>query len=150
MVFSKVICKVGFPQPPVYSELILSLTILEPMKMHIHCFCSFGLDSVVDYPFCHRVVCLDWCFWLWVAHFGKYLLDIYCFFALRYNAPNSASATDDITAFIMVATVRIAPLLGGNSSSFDRKKCPPARLRDFFSFQYPASLWTASIILLAE
>ncbi len=67
-----------------------------------------------------------------------------------YNAPNSASAADDITAFIMVATVRIAPLLGGNSSSFNRKKCPPAQLLDFFSLQYPALLCTASIILLAE
>jgi hypothetical protein len=71
-------------------------------------------------------------------------------FASRYYAPNSVSAADDITAFLMVATVSIAPLLGGNSSLFDRKKCLPARLRDFFSLQYPASLWTASIILLAE
>ena len=51
-----------------------------------------------------------------------------------YNAPNSASAAEDITALIIVAMVRIAPLLGGNLSSFDKKKCPPARLRDFFSF----------------
>ena len=55
-------------------------------------------------------------------------------FALMNNAPSSALAADDITALLIVDTVRIAPLLGGNFSSFDKKKCPPARLLDFFSF----------------
>jgi hypothetical protein len=63
-----------------------------------------------------------------------------------YNAPSSASAAKDMTAFIIVGMVRIAPLLGGNLSSFDKKKCPPAQLHDFFSFAYPASLWIANII----
>ena len=61
-------------------------------------------------------------------------------FALMNNAPSSASAAEDITALMIVDTVRIAPLLGGNLSSFDKKKCPPAQLRDFFLFAYPASL----------
>jgi hypothetical protein len=69
--------------------------------------------------------------------------------AFRYKAPNSASAADDITALIIVAIVSMAPLLRGFSSSSVRKKCQPARLRDFFSLQYPASECTASIILLA-
>jgi hypothetical protein len=70
-------------------------------------------------------------------------------FVLMNYEPSSASAAEDITALMIVAMVRIAPLLGGNLSSFDRKKCPPAQLRDFFSSAYPASLWTANIILLA-
>jgi hypothetical protein len=53
--------------------------------------------------------------------------------AFKNNAPNSASAADDITAFIMVAMVKTAPLFGGLSTLLDRKKCPPARLLAFFS-----------------
>ncbi len=68
---------------------------------------------------------------------------------LRYNAPSLALAAEDITALMMVAFVRIAPLFGGNLLSFDRKKCPPAWLHAFFLLQYPALLWTANIILLA-
>ncbi len=71
-------------------------------------------------------------------------------FAFNYHAPNSASAADDITALIIVALVRIVPLLGGGVSLFDKKKCPPARLRAFFSLRYHALLCTLSIILLAE
>ncbi len=71
-------------------------------------------------------------------------------FVFKYNAPNSASAADDITALIIVALVRIAPLLGGDMSLFDKKKCAPARLRAFFSLRYPALLCILSIILLAE
>ena len=61
-------------------------------------------------------------------------------FAFRNNAPNSASAADDMTALIIVDVVNIAPLFGAELLLFDRKKCPPARLRVPFSFAYPASL----------
>ena len=70
-------------------------------------------------------------------------------FAFKNNAPNSASAADDMTALIIVDIVNIAPLFGAELLLFDRKKCPPARLRAPFSFAYPASLWTWRIILLA-
>ena len=39
-----------------------------------------------------------------------------------YNAPSSASAADDITALMILEFVRMAPLFGGQFSSFDRKK----------------------------
>ncbi len=70
-------------------------------------------------------------------------------FALRNNAPNSASAADDMTALIIVDIVNIAPLFGSELLLFDRKKCPPARLRAPFSFVYPASLCTWRIMSLA-
>jgi hypothetical protein len=35
------------------------------------------------------------------------------FLAFIYNAPNSASAVDDITALMILATLCMAPLLGG-------------------------------------
>ena len=71
-------------------------------------------------------------------------------FAFKNNAPSSASAAKDITAFMIVAFVMIAPLLGGSWSLFDRKKCPPALLQAFFSLQYPALLCMHKIIFLAE
>jgi hypothetical protein len=51
------------------------------------------------------------------------------------KAPNLASAADDITAQIICAVVRIAPLLGGDGVLADMKKCPPAQLRAFLSFK---------------
>ena len=50
---------------------------------------------------------------------------------LMYSAPSSASAADDMTALMICAIVRTAPLLCGISLSLDRKKCPPALLRAF-------------------
>jgi len=41
-------------------------------------------------------------------------------FALIYNAPNSASAADDITALIICEMFRIAPLLGGKGALDER------------------------------
>jgi hypothetical protein len=71
-------------------------------------------------------------------------------FAFKNNAPNSASAAKDYTAFMIVAFVMIPLLLGGSWSLFDRKKCPPALLLAFFSLQNPALLCMHKIILLAE
>jgi len=53
--------------------------------------------------------------------------------ALINIAPISASAADDMTAQIIWAMLRTAPLLGGSSWSAERKKWPPALLRAFFS-----------------
>jgi hypothetical protein len=69
--------------------------------------------------------------------------------AFKKNAPSSASAADDITNLTIVAFVNIAPLLGGEVLLFDRKKWPPARLRDFFLLAYPGLLWTWRIMSLA-
>ena len=70
-------------------------------------------------------------------------------FAFRNNAPNSASAADDMTALIIVDIVNIAPLFGAELLLFDKKKCPPALLRAPFSFAYLTSLCTWRIMSLA-
>ena len=70
-------------------------------------------------------------------------------FAFKNNAPNSASAADDMTALIIVDIANIAPLFGAELLLFDRKKCPPARLRALFSFAYLALLCNWRIMLLA-
>ncbi len=51
-------------------------------------------------------------------------------FAAFENTSNSASAADNMTAFIIVTMVRIAPLLG-MGVVVDKKKCPPTQLLAF-------------------
>ena len=62
---------------------------------------------------------------------------------------SSDSAVEDMTAFMIFAMLRMAPLFGGMSALVDKKKCPPALLRAFGLLWYPASLWTASTMSLA-
>ena len=69
--------------------------------------------------------------------------------ALMYNAPNSASAAEDMTVLMSCARFRTAPLLVGSAQSDKRKKCPPARLRALGSLRYDASLCTTSTMSLA-
>ena len=71
-------------------------------------------------------------------------------FALINKAPNSASAADDITARIIWEMLSTAPLLDGISLRPAMKMWPPARLRDFGSDRYDASLWIARIMSLAR
>jgi uncharacterized membrane protein len=83
-------------------------------------FVRFGW--ILYHALCRRVVGLEWCARLRVAHFGEYLSEVYSLFCIQNIAPSSASAADDMTAFMMVAFVMIAPLLGGCWSLFDKKK----------------------------
>ena len=71
-------------------------------------------------------------------------------FALIKRAPSSASAADDITARIICEMLRTAPLLMGISSFPAMNMWPPARLRDFGSERYDASLWIARTMSLAR
>ena len=50
-----------------------------------------------------------------------------------YRAPSSASAAEDITALIICAVVRIAPLFGGSGESLGMKNWPCALLQAFVS-----------------
>ena len=71
-------------------------------------------------------------------------------FALMKRAPSSASAADDMTARIIWEMLRTAPLLMGILSCPAMNMCPPARLRDFGSERYDASLWIARTMSLAR
>ena len=51
----------------------------------------------------------------------------------RKRVLSSASAADDMTALIILATVNTEPLLDGYYVLLDREKCPPALLRAFDS-----------------
>ena len=60
-------------------------------------------------------------------------------FAVIYNAPNSASAADDMTNFIICAIVNMGPFHFGSGSSSERKMWAPALLLPFYSLLNPAS-----------
>ena len=113
MVLCKIVHQIGVSWSPVHSKLTLCFAVTEPVKVHVHCFCSFWLNFIIDHAFHCHVVCLDWGAELWMSHFHEYLF--------KNSAPNSASAAKAMTALMIVAFVKMAPLLGGNLSSFDRK-----------------------------
>ncbi len=48
---------------------------------------------------------------------------------LIYSAPSSALAALDMTAFRILETLCMVPLLHGFSESLEQKKCPPTQLR---------------------
>ena len=52
-----------------------------------------------------------------------------------YNPDNYASVADVITCLMMCAMLSTAPLFAGIVVLIDRKKCPPAQLRDFGSLR---------------
>ena len=52
---------------------------------------------------------------------------------LMKRVPNSASAAEDLTAFIICKMLRTDSLFGGTVELSDMKKCPPAMLLAFDS-----------------
>ncbi len=58
VVLSPVMGIVEFAWVPVDAKLFLAFSVAEPMKMHIHGFCTFGLDFTVYNGLSHGVVCL--------------------------------------------------------------------------------------------
>ncbi len=68
---------------------------------------------------------------------------------LMQRAPTSASAAKDMTALIISAIVRMAPLFGGLAVLLDMKKCPPTRLHAFDLERHDALLCSARTMSLA-
>ena len=66
---SSIVGIVRFSRSPVESELLLAFSVSEPMESHVHRFGSLGLDFLVDYFFCYRVVGLHRGWRLLVSHF---------------------------------------------------------------------------------
>ena len=58
----------------------------------------------------------------------------------RKRAPSLASDAEDMTALIILATVKTEPLLAGYYVLLDMKKCPPDLLRAFDLERQEASL----------
>lgn len=80
----------------------------------------FGRILFCDDIVCLQIVCLDGGGCLFVTHFFQCCHIGTVAFVFRNNAPNSASAANDITALIIVDMFRAVPLFGGNAASSDR------------------------------
>ena len=63
-----IIAQLWVARSPLYSELILELPITQPTKTHIHWFCCFHMDVLIDPPICGRIVHMWGFWWLWMAH----------------------------------------------------------------------------------
>ena len=98
-------------------------------------------------------VALELSVWMGVAGWGcpisaSVIQSIAPCLALWKRPPDSASVAEDITFFMMLLTVWMAPLgvgvvVGGFVGSWERDvsvKCPPTRLRDLGSDPKDASL----------
>ena len=70
--------------------------------------------------------------------------------AVMKSAANSASAADDMTNLMILASVMIGPLSRGMASFSEQKMYAPARLRDFVTFRYAASECAAITMSLAR
>ena len=80
-------------------------------------------------------MCCCWFEWEYVVVCGPFLVRSLrigtALPVLMYNAPNSASAAEDITALMSWAMLRKVSLLCGFVLLDDMKKGPPTRLRAF-------------------
>ena len=73
VVFCPVVCQVGLTRSPEEVELILVDTaVAEPMELHVHGFCFFGLDMTVDDVVSSAVVSLDGCRGLRTSQFLQF------------------------------------------------------------------------------
>ena len=68
---------------------------------------------------------------------------------LMKSALSSASATEDMTDLMILATVKTDLLLVGYSALLDKKKWLPVLILALDSERYEASLWPASTMSLA-
>ena len=108
------------------SEIILFVKMLNAIKL----FVLIGVDK------CRCPISTS------VCHIGA------ACFKLKKRAPSSASAAEDMAAFITCAVFCVAPLFGENASCVERKNCPPPYVC-FGLLKDDASLWMASTISLA-
>lgn len=69
--------------------------------------------------------------------------------AVMNSAASSASAADEQTNLMILASVRMDPLSLGIASFSVQKMYEPPRLRDLDTLRYEASEWLANIMSLA-
>ena len=74
VMFWNVVSKVCRARLLARPEFFLISVAPEPMESHIHCFGLFLLYCFCDYSKCCGVVNLNWCWWLWMAHFFEQML----------------------------------------------------------------------------
>ena len=80
MMFGNVVRQVSCAWAPVYMELFLVYSILNPVESHINSLGLLNLDVVVGNATSRRIVDLDWCWSLLVSHFIEGCTEHGCFF----------------------------------------------------------------------
>ena len=62
------ICIVCLTRSQIYYKLFLALCVSQPVELHIHYFCSLWFNFAIAYRIYHWIICLQWCWWLFVSH----------------------------------------------------------------------------------
>jgi hypothetical protein len=75
MMFRDIITQIQGAWCPIDVELFLVYTILDPIKVHVHCLGTFEFDSFVDYPCGCGIISLKWRGRLWMIEFKECLAD---------------------------------------------------------------------------
>ena len=83
MMLCKIICQICLTGSPINFKLTLLLPIEQPFKSHVHQFCAPRLHSRVDYPFCSRVVSLNWGARLDMSHLLQDPMHMHCHFRIN-------------------------------------------------------------------
>ncbi len=125
MVFCKIIGNVEFAWLPINLKSALGLRLCSQWKRMSIAFVHLGWILWLITPTAVKLFA-----WIGVRGCGWPILASICCkytasFAFKYRAPNAASATNAITALIIVAAVRVATLLGGIHCHWIRKMSPP-------------------------
>ena len=111
-------------------------------------FVAFGMILLFSSPFAVELsVCIGF-FGCGCPSSSSVFLAETASFQFMNSAPSSASAADDISAFIICATFITAPLFAASSLGADMNQWSPALLLAFDSDKYDASLCIARTMSL--
>ena len=61
-----------FAWPPIKFKFFLAFSVAQPVKDHVHCFCSLCLNFSIDYCVGHGIVGVDWVGRLFVPQLFEY------------------------------------------------------------------------------
>jgi hypothetical protein len=88
MVFFEIIRQILKARAPVYVKLALFHSIFDPIKAHVHGFCTFLFYCTVDVSCCSGIIRFHWCGGLWVPQFLQCCPEDCSFFDFYENCPN--------------------------------------------------------------
>ena len=82
IMFSELITKFHVLWFPFYLKVLLFQLIANPIKVHVHGFCSFLFDSSYHYTICRGIICDDFSGLLWVSHISQGCPNLLKFFGI--------------------------------------------------------------------
>jgi hypothetical protein len=115
MVFCEIFRQILKTWAPVNLKLALFHSILDPVKAHVHGFCTFLFDCTIAVSFGSGIVSFHWCGGCLCPNYSNVVLRTAPSFAFMKTAPISASAADDITCLRTLLIIKIAPFVSSLS-----------------------------------